>query len=154
MGLYQKTAGTILYKGRDVEDPDVSAMYKRQVQMIFQDPYASLDPRMTVEESIAEPFVNYGIVRSRQERRRAVASLLQEVDLSKEAAQRYPHEFSGGQRQRIGIARALALGPKCIFAMNLYLLWMYRCRYKSSICSNDFRKSAIYRISLLPMTCL
>lgn len=115
MGLYKKTAGTILYKGRDVEDPAISAMYKRQVQMIFQDPYASLDPRMTVEDIIAEPFVNYGIFRSRKERHRAVASLLQEVDLSKEAAQRYPHEFSGGQRQRIGIARALALGPECIF---------------------------------------
>lgn len=115
MGLYKKTAGTILYKGQDIDDPAVHAVYKRQVQMIFQDPYASLDPRMTVEDIISEPFINYGVYPCAKERRHAVESLLSEVDLSKEAIQRYPHEFSGGQRQRIGIARALALGPACIF---------------------------------------
>ena len=85
------------------------------VQMIFQDPYASLDPRMTVEDIIGEPLRNYGICSSPSQLRQRVAQLLDEVDLTREAAQRYPHEFSGGQRQRVGSARALALEPDCIF---------------------------------------
>ena len=83
--------------------------------MIFQDPYASLDRRMTVEDIIGEPLRNYGICSSPSQLRQRVAQLLDEVDLTREAAQRYPHEFSGGQRQRVGIARALALEPDCIF---------------------------------------
>ena len=83
--------------------------------MIFQDPYASLDPRMTVEDIISEPLRNYGLCSNDTERRQRVADLLTQVDLRPETAQRYPHEFSGGQRQRIGIARALAVDPECIF---------------------------------------
>lgn len=83
--------------------------------MIFQDPYASLDPRMTVEDIISEPLRNYGLCSGDRERRQRVADLLTQVDLRPETAQRYPHEFSGGQRQRIGIARALAVDPECIF---------------------------------------
>lgn len=115
MGLYTKTKGTVTYKGQDTAQPDVYAAYRRNVQMIFQDPYASLDPRMTVEDIISEPLRNYDVYGSDQERRQAVSKLLETVDLRAEAAQRYPHEFSGGQRQRVGIARALALHPECIF---------------------------------------
>ena len=115
LGLYNKTSGTVLFKGKDVENPDTADAFHRQVQMIFQDPYASLDPRMTVEDIIGEPLRNYGICSSQSQLRQRVAQLLDEVDLTREAAQRYPHEFSGGQRQRVGIARALALEPDCIF---------------------------------------
>lgn len=115
LGVYKKTSGTVLFKGKDVENPDTADAFHRQVQMIFQDPYASLDPRMTVEDIISEPLRNYGICSSPSQLRQRVAQLLDEVDLTREAAQRYPHEFSGGQRQRVGIARALALGPDCIF---------------------------------------
>lgn len=115
LGLYKKTSGTVLFKGKDVENPDTADAFHRQVQMIFQDPYASLDPRMTVEDIIGEPLRNYGTCSSPSQLRQRVAQLLDEVDLTREAAQRYPHEFSGGQRQRVGIARALALEPDCIF---------------------------------------
>ena len=115
MGLYEKTNGTVLYQGKDTARSDVYAAYRRNVQMIFQDPYASLDPRMTVEDIISEPLWNYHVYDSDSDRRHAVAKLLETVDLRPEAAQRYPHEFSGGQRQRVGIARALALHPECIF---------------------------------------
>lgn len=115
LGLYKKTSGTVLFKGKDVENPDTADAFHRQVQMIFQDPYASLDPRMTVEDIIGEPLRNYGICSSPSQLRQRVAQLLDEVDLTREAAQRYPHEFSGGQRQRVGIARVLALEPDCIF---------------------------------------
>lgn len=115
LGLYPKTEGRIFYNGRDTAEKEVYNTYRRQVQMIFQDPYASLNPRMTVEDIISEPLRNYHVCANEAERRKAVAALLEEVDLRPEAAQRYPHEFSGGQRQRVGIARALALRPACIF---------------------------------------
>ena len=115
MDLYHKTSGTVLYKGQDADAPQVRDVFRRNVQMIFQDPYSSLDPRMTVEDIISEPLRNYHICSSRQELSKRVGELLELVDLNTEAAQRYPHEFSGGQRQRVGIARALALQPECIF---------------------------------------
>lgn len=115
LGLYEKTGGRVLYKGRDTAERRVAREYRRHVQMIFQDPYSSLDPRMTVGDIIAEPLRNYGVGKTESERRQLVSRLLEMVDLRAEAAQRYPHEFSGGQRQRVGIARALALSPECIF---------------------------------------
>lgn len=115
LGLYPKTQGAIYYKGDNIDKPSVWQAYRRQVQMIFQDPYASLNPRMTVEDIISEPLRNYRLCSDDKQRRRRVADLLTQVDLRAESAQRYPHEFSGGQRQRIGIARALAVDPECIF---------------------------------------
>lgn len=114
LGLYAKTGGSITYKGRDIADRAVGRDYRRHVQMIFQDPYASLDPRMTVEDIISEPLRNYHLCQDDSQRRQRVASLLEQVDMRPEAAQRYPHEFSGGQRQRIGIARSLAVQPKFV----------------------------------------
>ena len=80
LGLYKKTSGTVLFKGKDVENPDTADAFHRQVQMIFQDPYASLDPRMTVEDIISEPLRNYGICSSQSQLRQRVAQLLDEVD--------------------------------------------------------------------------
>ena len=113
--LYEPTAGEVLFEGQDIYDlsPKEMKEHRKEMQMIFQDPYASLDPRMTVEEIIAEPLVIYGIG-NKKERRERVIELLEMVGLSAEHSLRFPHEFSGGQRQRIGIARSLALKPKFI----------------------------------------
>jgi oligopeptide transport system ATP-binding protein len=107
--LIEPTEAKILFDGKDVCDLDHKEMQsiRRNMQIVFQDPYASLDPRRTVEQIIEEPL-NVFQVDSRKERHERVAYLLQKVGLSPDHARRYPHEFSGGQRQRIGIARALA----------------------------------------------
>ncbi len=89
---------------------------RREMQMVFQDPYSSLNPRKTVGSIVAEPFAIHGLHRDRAERKTAVRELLDTVGLNPEHYNRYPHEFSGGQRQRIGVARALALGPKLLIA--------------------------------------
>ena len=115
LGLEQPTAGAIRFDGQDVLalDRDGRRRYRRTVQAVFQDPYASLDPRMRVATIVAEPLViNTDL--DAGERRRRVADLLDLVGLSERAAGLYPHEFSGGQRQRIAIARALALSPKLV----------------------------------------
>ena len=116
--LYDPTAGAILFKGTDIATLASSALrdFRRQAQPIFQDPVASLNPRMRVEDIVAEPLIVHGVGGNRARRRERVAELLGLVGLSVEHMGRYPHEFSGGQRQRIGIARALAVRPEFIVA--------------------------------------
>jgi oligopeptide/dipeptide ABC transporter ATP-binding protein len=115
--LYTPAAGRILFDGTDIASLSGAQLreFRRQAQMIFQDPYATLDPRMTIENAIAEPLAAHG-VGTRQDRKRRVVELLERVGLPPSAASRFPHAFSGGQRQRIGIARALALNPRLIVA--------------------------------------
>ncbi|MFA6076325.1 MAG: oligopeptide/dipeptide ABC transporter ATP-binding protein [Negativicutes bacterium] len=117
VGLYEPTAGTAVYEGKDIHAELKGANHlamKRKIQMIFQDPYASLNPRMTVGDIIAEPLIIHKICNGQNDRTERVHSLLRQVGLNPEHAGRFPHEFSGGQRQRIGFARALAVDPKFI----------------------------------------
>ncbi len=117
--LYEPTDGQILFDGKDVSkltSRKDHLEFCREMQMIFQDPYASLNPRMTVEDIIAEGIDIHGLAKNKEERRAKVEELLETVGLNKDHASRYPHEFSGGQRQRIGIARALAVEPRFIIA--------------------------------------
>ncbi|KRM71610.1 ABC transporter ATP-binding protein [Lacticaseibacillus brantae] len=118
--LYQPTSGEIMYAGNDIaklkHGSKAMLDFRRKVQMIFQDPYASLDPRMKVQDIIAEGIDVHHLAKSEQDREQQVQALLEEVGLNASHATRYPHEFSGGQRQRIGIARALAVQPEFIIA--------------------------------------
>ena len=113
--LLEPTSGKILFEGRDISRLNEKEMrtLRKDIQIIFQDPYSSLDPRMTVGDIIAEPFV-FQKLYTKEERERRVTELMNQCGLDPVYVRRYPHEFSGGQRQRIGIARALALCPKCI----------------------------------------
>ncbi|WP_291820572.1 oligopeptide/dipeptide ABC transporter ATP-binding protein [Bosea sp. (in: a-proteobacteria)] len=115
MRLYPPTSGSVRIRGQEMANVSRRAMrpLRRDLQMVFQDPFASLNPRITVGRAIEEPLIVHGLGNGR-ERRERVAWLLQKVGLPADAAGRHPHEFSGGQRQRIGIARALALNPKVI----------------------------------------
>lgn len=117
--LTEPTAGKIVYDGNVIFDSETGKKadmlpYRRKMQIVFQDPYASLDPRMTVGDIVGEALDIHKLCRTRAERRERILSLLSTVGLNSEHANRYPHEFSGGQRQRIGIARALAVDPEFI----------------------------------------
>ncbi|WP_338932057.1 dipeptide ABC transporter ATP-binding protein [Streptomyces netropsis] len=116
VNLERPTAGRILYKGEDIADLSGKALkaVRRNIQMVFQDPYTSLNPRMTVGDIVGEPYAIHPEVAPKGDRRRKVQDLLDVVGLNPEYINRYPHQFSGGQRQRIGIARGLALNPEII----------------------------------------
>ncbi|MEU0549268.1 dipeptide ABC transporter ATP-binding protein [Micromonospora sp. NPDC005979] len=116
MNLEKPTAGSVVYKGQDISKLSGGALrrLRRQIQLVMQDPYTSLNPRMTVGDLIGEPFEIHPEVAPRGSRRAKVRELLDLVGLNPEHINRYPHQFSGGQRQRIGIARALALRPEVI----------------------------------------
>ena len=111
--LYEPTGGEVIFDGEPVTAKNITHM-RKQMQMVFQEPYSSLDPRMTVEDIIGEPLDVHKLYSNRKERREKILELMATVGLNAEHATRYAHEFSGGQRQRIGIARALAVNPKFI----------------------------------------
>ena len=111
--LYEPTDGKVFFRGEEVTSKNIVEL-RKEMQMVFQDPYSSLNPRMTVEDIIGEPLDVHHLYSNRKERREKVLNLMETVGLNAEHATRYAHEFSGGQRQRIGIARALAVDPSFI----------------------------------------
>jgi peptide/nickel transport system ATP-binding protein len=112
VGLYPPTRGTVLFDGKDLAEARADSTQRRRMQMIFQDPYASLNPRWRVRDIIAEPIRAFGLMKNEEEITARVAELLTQVGLSPLDGQKFPHEFSGGQRQRISIARALSSNPE------------------------------------------
>jgi oligopeptide/dipeptide ABC transporter ATP-binding protein len=118
MRLLDATSGEVRFDGQDITRLRGARLkaVRREMQMIFQDPYSSLNPRKTIGSIVAEPFAIHGLEKDRAQRKRSVQELLETVGMNPEHYNRYPHEFSGGQRQRIGVARALALKPKLLIA--------------------------------------
>lgn len=114
LNLYKPTGGEIIFDGKEISTNESIKYLRRNAQMVFQDPYSSLDPRMTVGDIVGEPLDVLKLYKSKRERQDRINELMGIVGLSSEHATRYAHEFSGGQRQRIGIARALAVEPKFI----------------------------------------
>ena len=147
--LYEPTDGTIIYDGDVIFDKKKKIAvnmlpYRRKMQMVFQDPYASLDPRMTIGDIVGEAIDIHHLAANKKERRDKIISLLETVGLNSEHANRYPHEFSGGQRQRVGIARALAVNPEFIVCDEpVSALYVSRFRRRSSICLRICRTSSV-----------
>ena len=134
-GLYAPSAGSILFAGTDLAKiahrSDMLTM-RRRFQMIFQDPYASLNPRWRVDSIVAEPVLSHDLMRRGAALDKRVGELLTDVGLSPLDREKYPHEFSGGQRQRISIARALSGSPEFLSATSPPRRWMFQCRRRSS----------------------
>ena len=112
--LYKPTDGQIFFNGKEIKTKEDINEFHKKATMVFQDPYSSLNPRMTVADIIGEPLDVHGLYKTKEERRAKILELMEHVGLNSEHASRYAHEFSGGQRQRIGIARALAVNPEFI----------------------------------------
>ena len=132
LGLEEPTGGSIRFEGRDLQELDTPGRrhYRKSVQAVFQDPYASLSPRMRISDIIAEPLVTNETLTAGDVRKR-VLNLLDLVGLAERSADLFPHEFSGGQRQRIAIARALALSPKLVVLDEPVRRWMCRSARRS-----------------------
>jgi oligopeptide transport system ATP-binding protein len=139
--LIQPTAGSVHFEGRDLMTTPADELrgMRRDLQIVFQDPYASLNPRMTIGNIIREPLIIHRMGSDAEQKDR-VKELLRTVGLNPEHVDRYPHEFSGGQRQRIGFARALATRPKLIVCR--CRPWTSRSRRRSSTCSKTYRTSS------------